>query len=74
MIPVPGSLEEGFKNEKDIFQKLIEKNPTIRLSDLIEKVCSTGWCEEYNKEHTNCVASNKSCLMQDLFIKKDVSE
>ena len=74
MIPMPGSLEEGFKNEKDIFQRLIEKNPTIRLSDLIEKVCSTGWCEDYNKEHTNCVASNKSCLMQDLFIKKDISE
>lgn len=74
MIPVSGSLEEGFKNEKDIFTTLIEKNPTIRLNDLIEKICSSGWCEDYNKEHSNCVSSNKSCLMQDLFIKKTVSE
>jgi hypothetical protein len=70
MIPLPGSLEESFKDENDIFLKLIEKNPVIKLEDLIEKVCSSGWCEDYNKEHTNCNSKNRSCLMQDLFIKK----
>jgi hypothetical protein len=74
MIPVPGAIEEGFKDNIDIFQELIKTNPTICLSDMIEKVCSSGWCEDYNKEHTNCTAANKSCLMHDLFIKTAESE
>ena len=74
MIPVPGSIEEGFKDHSDIFQTLIALNPTIRLNDIVEKVCSTGWCPDYNPEHTNCIASNKSCLLHDLFIKTDVEK
>ncbi|MBP3732376.1 MAG: hypothetical protein J6I84_03940 [Bacilli bacterium] len=69
MIPCDGSLEEGFKDEKDIFEQLIKENPTIRLNDMIEKVCSTGWCDDYSEDHVNCKACNQSCLMRDLFIK-----
>jgi len=69
MIPIPGAIEEGFKDELDIFQGLIKENPTIRVSDMIEKVCSTGWCEDYDKDHSKCKSSNKSCLLHDLFIR-----
>ena len=68
MIPKEGSLEEVFSDFEDIFQTLIKENPMVRLSDIIEKVCS-GWCDDHNEEHTNCVASNKSCLLHDLFLK-----
>jgi len=74
MIPVPGAIEEGFKNHEDIFNTLIKENPTIRLNDLIEKVCSTGWCSDYSEDHCNCVSSNKSCLLHDLFIKTEVKK
>jgi hypothetical protein len=69
LFPVQGSLEEGFKEDFDIFQELIKYNPTIRVNDLIESVCATGWCEDYSEDHCNCSANNKSCLLYDLFIK-----
>lgn len=73
MIPVLGSLEEGFKDQKDIFEQLVKENPTVRLNDIIEKVCS-GWCEDYVETHDNCVSCNQSCLMRDLFIKLEPSK
>jgi hypothetical protein len=74
LYPVPGSLEEGFKEDFDIFQELIKKNPTVRVNDLVESVCSSGWCDDYSEDHCNCKASNKSCLLNDLFIKLKPTE
>ena len=74
IIPVPGTLEEGFREHKDIFSTLVEKNPTIRINDVIESICSTGWCGDYSEDHCNCLSSNKSCLLHDLFLKPEKGE
>ena len=42
--------------------------------DMIEKICSTGWCEDYSEDHCNCLSSNQSCLLHDLFIKSGKNE
>lgn len=69
MIPDSGSLEEGFKNRKDIFQQIIKEDPVIRLKDLIDSVCADGWCPEYLADHSNCNSCNLGCILHNLFIK-----
>lgn len=65
--PAEGSLEEAFFDDEDIFKQLIEKNPVVRINDVIDKTCS-NWCDSYTPEKTNCNSRNKTCIMQDLFL------
>lgn len=74
-VPVEGTIEENLYDFPDIFQTLIEKNPMVRISDVIDKCCSS-WCDSYTKDHSNCNTKNKLCIMHDLFkndrfVKKD---
>jgi hypothetical protein len=67
MVPLEGTVEEFFKDYPDIFQILIKNNTMVGIKDIIHRVCS-GWCENYNKEMTNCKSTNSICWLQDLFI------
>lgn len=69
MVPVPGTLERNFGDFEDIYQQIIQKDPQVKLSDIISKFCS-GWCEFYNEEKTNCNSNNKFCVIKSLFIGK----
>jgi hypothetical protein len=56
----------------DIFQKIVEKDPYVRLSDVIDSVCGPeGYtCPSYNEQHTECTASNGLCILKRIFIKQ----
>lgn len=66
MVPVEGTIEKNLSDFPDIFQTLIKEDPVVKVSEIIEKFCS-NWCDNYNKEHTNCKYENKLCMMHDLF-------
>lgn len=67
MVPVPGTIEKNLGDFEDIYQQIIKSDPQVKLSQVIEKVCS-GWCDMYNPEKSNCNSNNSLCMLKDLFI------
>lgn len=53
----------------DVYQKIIEKDPYVKLSEVIDCMCGEGGypCPMYNKEHSNCSSSNLVCVLKNLF-------
>ena len=53
----------------DLYQKIVEKDPYVRLSEVIDCMCGEGGypCPMYNKEHTKCHSSNRNCVLNNLF-------
>ena len=70
MVPVEGTIEEAFLSEfPDIFQILIDKNPVVKLKNIVDSFCST-WCDVYQSDYSMCCSENKACIMNDLFLGK----
>lgn len=70
-VPAEGSLEQVFEDFPDIFNLLIEKNPVVRVNDIIDNVCKGGWCSDWTPDHCNCKSSNMSCILRSLFINSE---
>lgn len=53
----------------DLYQKILEKDPYVKLSEVIDCVCGeNGYpCPMYNKDHTNCNVKNGVCVLNTLF-------
>ena len=64
-IPVKGTLEENLYDIGNFYKTLIEKNGFVRITDVIDGVCSDT-CPMWNKEHSKCSPSNGACILQDL--------
>jgi hypothetical protein len=52
-----------------VYQKLIEKNPYVELTAVIDQVCGPeGFtCPMYTKSHEYCSVENKMCVLHRLF-------
>lgn len=68
MHPMKGEIEKLYDEDSEPFKQLTEQNPMVHLNDFIDSVCP-GFCDSYNKEHTNCKLENDFCICKDLFIK-----
>lgn len=68
-VPVEGTVEENLYDIGNIYQKVIENNGYVRLSDVIDYCCK-DYCQLYNKEHSMCSPCNNLCLLQDLLKNK----
>lgn len=69
--PAPGTLEENLADFPDIFQQLTEKNPYVRVTDVIKNVCSK-FCDYFEPDCKNCSSKNYSCILHDLFKAKNI--
>lgn len=69
MIPIEGSLEELYKDRKDILQIIIGKDPIYKLSDIIDNCCP-GICEFYSADHSDCSIDNGMCILRGLLLNK----
>lgn len=58
---------EGTNTE--IYQEIIKANPYVKISDLIDNVCSEDGfgCTMYDKEHSRCTSKNGMCILKKLF-------
>lgn len=65
-VPAAGTIESSLGDFKEIYQALLEKNPMVRLTEVIDCVCSGG-CDMYNESHSNCNHENKFCILRNLF-------
>ena len=73
VIPCENSIENSLSDViGDMYQKLIERNHLVSVGKAIDKICP-GWCDSYDKEHSACKVTNKSCMLKNLF-SKDVKE
>ena len=68
--PAEGSIEQLYEGDSDAMKQLLNLNPSVKLNTLIDTVCC-GFCDMYNKEHTNCTFSNEMCICRGLFSKTD---
>lgn len=68
-VPIEGTLETELGDIVSIWGDLIDKNPYVKLSDVIDGVCP-GWCDAYTPDHVNCKAGNGSCILRALYLKK----
>ena len=67
VIPCEGSIETSLSDViGDVFQTLIERRHLVSVPDAIDKICP-GWCDSYDKEHSACRVTNKSCMLTNLF-------
>ena len=75
LIPVKGTVESNLKDliPVDVFQKIIEKGRLIPVKDFIDSACSE-WCDYYNKDYSNCTMNNASCMLQNLFMKRNITK
>ena len=55
--------------DKDLYREIINANPYVRLSDVIDSVCGPdGYdCSMYNKDHSNCTRTNGLCILKRIF-------
>ena len=67
MVPKEGTLEEIFKDQPDILQKIAGNKKLVYLDEVIDKCCP-DICEYYNKEHSECTLENKMCILRGLFV------
>lgn len=76
MCPVEGTIETNLGDIDDIFQDIIDRDPLVKVSDIIEKVCKGEDSELnfscYNEGHTNCKYTNDMCILKSLFPKNKV--
>lgn len=63
--PVEGTIEDNLGDTEDVYQSLISKNPYVKISDLIDRVCD-GECSFYRKDHSLCKKTNDLCLLQNV--------
>ena len=75
LVPLEGSLERSLKDimDKDHFQKFIELESLVKIGDVIDTVCSSGWCDLYKPDHSGCTSENKSCIIHGLLKNKKLS-
>lgn len=74
VIPCENSIESSLSDVVgDIYQTLIEKKQLVSVGEAIDKICP-GWCDSYDKEHSACKVTNKSCILSNLFSGKKVEE
>ena len=67
MVPKEGTLEEVFKDQPDVLQKIIASRKLVYLDEVIDKCCP-DICEYYNKVHSECSLENKMCFLRGLFV------
>lgn len=65
-VPVKGTLEDNLNDIEDFYKTLIRANPTVKLTDVIDKVCDGG-CDMYKPDHSECTYSNNFCILRNLF-------
>lgn len=55
--------------DEDIYKKLIQKDPYVKVAEVIDCMCGpNGYtCPMYNPEHTNCSSTNGICILRKLF-------
>ncbi len=70
--PMAGEVEKLYPDNSEPLQQLLEENPIIRLNEFIDKVCS-GFCDQYNPEHSNCSFDNQTCICRELFLRTEKS-
>lgn len=68
--PISGELENLYPEGSDSLKQIMNKNPIIRLNEFIDKVCS-GFCDQYNPEHSNCTFKNQTCICKELLLKTE---
>ena len=74
VIPCENSIESSLSDVVgDIYQTLIDKKHLVSVGEAIDKICP-GWCDSYDKEHSACKVTNKSCILSNLFSGKKVEE
>lgn len=69
-VPVEGTIETELGDLQDIFQDIIKSDPVVKTSDVIDSICP-GWCDDYCPDHKNCSAKNNTCILKNLFMKRD---
>ncbi len=65
-VPIEGTIEENLGDIQDIHQTLIEKDPLVKLTNVIDNVCD-GYCDMYEQTHSQCNSNNKLCILRKLF-------
>lgn len=73
MVPKEGTVEELFKDQPNILQKIIGDKKLVYLNEVIDKCCP-DICEYYNKDHSNCTLENKMCILRGLFVGPEKEE
>lgn len=68
-VPVEGTIETELEDVVNIYESMVDKDPYVKLSDIIDCVCS-GWCDVYTPDHSNCKSGNGSCILHSLFLNK----
>lgn len=72
LIPVDGTVEENFKDDLDIMNQLIDKNPPlVNVKDFIDNVCR-NFCDSHKLDYSECKSDNAGCLLNMLFKNKNI--
>jgi hypothetical protein len=67
VIPCENSIETSLSDVVgDVYQTLINRKHLVSVDKAIDKICP-GWCDSYDKEHSACKVTNKSCMLSNLF-------
>ena len=76
LVPVKGTLEKNLRDmmTKDHFKKFIEEDRLVNIGSAIDSICSGGWCDLYNSEHTQCTSENGSCILHNILKSEVVKE
>lgn len=69
MHPMEGEIERLYDEESSPFKQLLQLNPVVNLNTFIDNVCP-GFCDKYNKDHSNCGLDNDFCICRGLFVRK----
>ncbi len=69
MHPMEGEIEKLYDEKSEPFKQLLEYNPLINLNTFIDNVCP-GFCDRYDKDHSNCSFDNEFCICKSLFVRK----
>lgn len=67
-IPCDGTVEENLEDilGNETYKRLIESRKVVKIKDFVDNVCS-GWCDYYEKDHSNCNQSNPLCILAKLY-------
>ena len=68
--PQEGEIEKLYPEGHDSLKQLIGQRQLINISEFIDKVCP-GFCDKYNKDHSNCSFNNPICICKELFIGRE---
>lgn len=61
--PKEGTIEE---NLGDLYQDLLKTNAYVKLGDVVDSICSGGFCELYREDHELCTQGNELCILKSI--------